>query len=310
MIVPYCSECQRHASGETTRALAVALASGLIAATLAAVLPLLWAPLPVGLYVLLVTVGAVIPVGASVLRRREPKAGHSAAGRALWWASSSEVVCASPQWAAELARANSTASRTTTEAEPRLSRWMFAGLPVGLAAVWFFYTLHHPTVRVVNLTGEPMVLEIDGDEVVSLTATSSESSSAGVELRVAAGRRRLVARTAAGAPVESEAVVVDSGTAHLFAPGADEYCFWLETTGYGRASEGGREIRPLPAGRSFWRLPVEVDTWFAPNPPPSPGEARSSGGRMTALRQARCSEAPSAVRRAAGGFWDAADLHR
>ena len=45
-------------------------------------------------------------------------------------------------------------------------------------------------------------------------------------------------------------------------------------------------------------LPGGIDTWFAPNPGTADPNARSSGGLLTALRQAPCTEAPQEVRSA------------
>jgi hypothetical protein len=68
----------------------------------------------------------------------------------------------------------------------------------------------------------------------------------------------------------------------------------LEQDAYGKVDKPKSRYRPLPDG-TFWTLPVEVDHWFAKNPDPSPDE-RSTGGTLTALRHARCSEAPEGAR--------------
>ena len=61
-----------------------------------------------------------------------------------------------------------------------------------------------------------------------------------------------------------------------------------------RASPGSI-IELLPVGRGIWHLRRRIDTWFAPNPA-TVADSRSTGGRLVALRQALCREAPAPVR--------------
>ncbi len=296
LIVPYCTDCQRHASAVTTRTLAVTVASCLLAATLAATLPLLDEMQGLVAYGTIVLVGALVPVVGSLFWPRRIVPGHTAAGRSVWWLSDGRLACTNPRWAAELAVEAGVEPRRETLGERVFSPWMLAGVLMALGSAPFSWWLYHPLVRVVDLTGSRIELRLDGRAVASVQPTSAESPAAGVELRLPAGKHLLESRDSHGQVVASAEVFIHTGADHLYAPGARGYCFWLETTGYGRAGGQGPVIRPLAGTARFWALPVDVDTWFSPNPAPSRDDVRSSGGELTALRQALCSEAPAAAR--------------
>jgi hypothetical protein len=135
-------------------------------------------------------------------------------------------------------------------------------------------------------------VSVDGRLAIFLEPTSGESPAAGVELRVPSGTRELVVRSAAdGRLLSRQTARFEGGREHLFAPGSDGYCFWLESTGYGRARTERALRQPLEGEEKFWILPRGVDTWFAPNPPAGEQSVRASGGVLTALRQAPCAEA-------------------
>ena len=298
VIVPYCDACQRHASSASTRVLASTLASGILGGTLAAVLPLLWQQASVLALSAAALLGALVPLGVALIRCPRREAGHSSGGRAAWWLPNGELFCASPAWAERLADVNEATLRPETLRDRPRSPWMVTGPVLALVAAPFFYWLQRPLVRVVNLTPGQLTVLVDGATLATLEPTSAESPAAGVELRIPAGTRQLAAvdfrsRTVARATVQARA-----GRQHLYAPGSDSFCFWLETVGYGRAGALGLERVPLVGDDRFWVLP-RVDVWFAPNPPPSPGDDRSSGGIRTALRQSRCREAPASVQAAA-----------
>lgn len=296
VIVPYCTDCQRHASAVVTRTLAVTVASCLLAATLAGTLPLLDETQGVLAYTTIVLMGALLPILLGLLWPRRIAPGHSTTGRAVWWLRDGRLCCTNPRWAAELATTAGVEPRRHTLAERVLSPWMLSGVLLALGAAPFAYWMYHPLVRVVDLTGSRIEVRLDGHTVASVQPTSAESPAAGVELHLPAGKHRLVARDDQGHVVASAEVFIQSGAEHFYAPGARGYCFWLETTGYGRAGAAGPVIRPLEGAARFWALPLDVDTWFAPNPRPALHDVRSSGGELTALRQARCSEAPPAAR--------------
>lgn len=296
LIVPYCTDCQRHASAVTTRTLAVTFASCLLAATLAGVLPLLAETQGLFLYGALVLGGALFPIVVALLWPRRVAPGHTTAGRAVWWLADGELCCTNARWAAELAVESGTEPKWQRVGERVLSPWMLSGVVLSLGAAPFVFWLYHPLVRVVDLTGSRIEVRLDGRAVGSVQPTSAESPAAGVELRLPAGRHLLESRDPQGKLVAKASVFIRSGAEHLYAPGADGYCFWLETNGYGKAGAYGPVVRPLAGAARFWALPVDVDTWFSPNPAPSRDDVRSSGGELTALRQSRCSDAPSAAR--------------
>jgi hypothetical protein len=115
---------------------------------------------------------------------------------------------------------------------------------------------------------------------------------------VPSGERALAVIGPGGRVVEEARVFVKSGARHLYAPASDGYCFWLERSFYGRSGPDVAERRALAGSVRFWVLPSDLDTWFSPNPEPSRADKRSSGGMLSALRQARCSVAPAEVRQA------------
>jgi hypothetical protein len=161
---------------------------------------------------------------------------------------------------------------------------------LALAAAWALYPLHYPVLRVVNLSGAELSIYVDGEPLGVVQPSSGESARAGLQTRVPAGERALEARDPSGAVLEHLQVRFEAGQTHLFAPSSDGFCFWLESTRYGRAKAPARPFVALDPGQRFWVLRGPVDSWFAPNPPSSAADERSTGGVLTALRQARCSE--------------------
>jgi hypothetical protein len=157
------------------------------------------------------------------------------------------------------------------------------------------HRLQFPLVRIIDVTDRALFVTVDGKPVTRVEPSSAESPHAGVSVRLPSGTRRLVATDPSGVVVDEVEVVVLPGRAHLYAPGSQGTCFWLETAGYGR-SRGDAETRVPVAGEvRFWALPEDVDLWFA-RPPPADADGRSTGGLVRAIRQARCSEAPADVR--------------
>ena len=172
---------------------------------------------------------------------------------------------------------------------------MLAGVAVGLMALPFFYRFYRPLVRIVNLTDSRLLVYVDGEMLTSIEPTSAESAAAGVEVRIPAGQRRLQARDPSGSTRATTTVAVRAASPHLYAPASERYCFWIERTGYGRAAglAANTEIVPLEGDARFWVLPDEIDSWFSPIRPEMPGDDRSTGGVLTALRQAPCSALPT-----------------
>jgi hypothetical protein len=150
-------------------------------------------------------------------------------------------------------------------------------------------------VRILNLTDERLTVRVDGHPLGLVEATSTENARAGVEVRVPSGQREFLAEGPGGRVVARATVHVHGAKEHLYAPGSNDHCFWLETTGYGRSAPPNPRLEALTGAARFWVLPGHVDTWFDKNPEASPGGRRTSGGSLTALRQARCADAPGSV---------------
>jgi hypothetical protein len=239
---------------------------------------------------------ATIPIGIVAVWRKSPEQGHTASDRAIWWKSDGALVCTNQSWAERLALSCGLEAQPVRVREAVMSPWMSAGIVLSLSAAPFFHWLANPLVRIINLTDHRLSIVSDGRVLGTVEPTSAESPAAGIELRLPAGRRRLVAQPPLGAPVFARDVAVQAGSEHLFAPGSDEHCFWLENSGYGRAKSVDPPIVPLEGSTRFWILPLTIDSWFARNPSPASADDRSTGGVMTALRHARCSEAPNGAR--------------
>lgn len=291
IIVPYCVRCLRHASAAGTRNLAAAVGSCVLAVTLALALPLAWPAASLWVHVLSVVTVSCLPLVPRAFRRRiEP--GHTAAERAAWWRSERELCCTNPRFAEALsAQSGAEVFEPSRGAEPRFFVWLVAGplvAAVGAPSGWMF---HHPVVRVLNLTDARMTVSIDGRAVASLEPSSAENPTAGVELRLPSGDHSMTTAVLGGEAVGTR-VTLRSGATHLFAPQSVGQCFWLEETGYGRHGGRGTVVLPLAGADGFWVLPRRVDTWFAPNPPATGPDQRSSGGILVALRQSPCARAP------------------
>jgi len=300
LLVGYCDECAEHQASSSARVLAVTLASVLLALASAAGLPLL-AP-ELGLLALLLWVCGLsaLPLGLVLLPARPLGAPHSARGPAVVWDARQRLWCAKPQYAERVAALNGLSEGAATSAvmrERRTSPWLSAGPVLGLGLAGLSYFVYHPWLRVLNLGPVPVQVALDGQRLTSVEPTSNESPAGGARVRVPAGEHTLsVFSSVDGAALGSSAVEFHSGAVHLFAIGADSTCFWLETTGYGREQRVAPSYQPLPSAEHFWVLPGGIDTWFAENPTPSAANTKSSGGLLTALRQAPCAEAPQEVR--------------
>lgn len=296
LIVPYCVRCLRHASAGTTRALAAALGSCLMAATLAFALPIAWPSAQLLVHLSLVGTAAVLPLLTRWVAPRPPP-DHSSRERAVFWLANESLACKSPRFARALSEASpGSESVEAVVREPRFAPWLLAGPILATVLAPFLWYLHHPLVRVVNLTESRLLVKVDGRVVGSVEPTSFESPTAGAEVRMPSGEHELTAEGTAGTLDASRAHIL-MGQRHLYAPGSPGYCFWLEATHYGRAASAEPEVTPLAGQGRFWALPETVDTWFSPNPAPALADRRSSGGVLVALRQAPCAQAPAAVAR-------------
>lgn len=305
LIVQYCEACQRHVSARSTRTLAVVLASWLLSITVGVALLLLWPLAPLGGYLACVALAGLLPLiaGLWVPGLKEP---HTARHRAVFWVSAHELVCTNPRWADQLAANNQTEKASSALVEARFSGWfLMAVLPLGVAPAAHGFLW--PEVSVLNLTDWQLHLYVDGEQVSTLNASAFESLDAVERLRIPAGQRLLEARTMQGTTVSRMRVQIHPGERHLYAPAASEQCFWLERTAYGRVRASETTLEPLPDTGGFWTLSTPIDTWFAPNPRSTPGDVRSTGGVMVALRHSRCVQAPKEVTSSQAG--DTRDWH-
>jgi hypothetical protein len=277
-----------HLGREDTRALAGGVAGVLLGGGLALSLPFASRPLPLLWFAFVVFLAALVPVAVVALWPRRPAPGHASAGPAVRFVAEGTLACANDRYAAELARANGGTSKLARFHERRITTGLLA-VPPGVAGFGVaVLVLSAPVVRIVNLGTERVTVELDGQSIASVEPTSVESASAGVEVRITAGTHALVARTPAGSVVEEASVTVEGGHPHLFAPGSDGYCFWLESADYGRGRTGEPRREPLEGVPHFWPLPADLGGWFRPVPEQARAEARLSGGTVTVLRQAPC----------------------
>jgi hypothetical protein len=288
LIVGYCDDCAKHQGTARARRLSGVLASGLVALSFVLVLPFASPPLPALALAGVAFVGALLPVLVVALWPSRRRPGHTADGPAARFVSNGELLCADDRWGAELARSNDASRRLAPWRERRFSFAMLAApLAAPPLALVAFYVAS-PVVRVVNVTGDQLVVEVDGARRASLPPTSVESPSAGAELRIPVGEHELVARALDGRVLERAHVVVESGRAHLFAPASEGHCFWLESARYGRNVERSAEREPLDGPPHFWSLPTDLGGWCSAPPEAAVAEKRWTGGTVTVLRQAPC----------------------
>jgi hypothetical protein len=238
-----------------------------------------------------------LPLLLVFLPLRPVRAPHAARGPAVLWGPGQRLFCAAPAYGERLAELNGGELSRAAVPERWGSAWLSAGPVLGLGAACFAFFVYHPLLRVLNLGPVAVEVALDGQRLTSVDPTSNESPAGGALLRVPAGAHTLsVFSSLDGSALGSSSVHFESGAVHLFAIGAEQTCFWLETTGYGREQRVAPSYQALSSSEHFWVLPSGIDTWFAANPPPSMESAHSSGGLLTALRQAPCAEAPQEVR--------------
>jgi hypothetical protein len=297
LLVGYCDECAEHQASSSSRVLSLTLASVLLALSSAAGLPLLAPQLGLLWLVLSVCGLSVLPLSLALLPVRPPQPPHSARGPAVFWGEGQHLLCASPGYAERVVLLNGGQLSPARVRERWGSAWLSAGPVLGLGAACLSFFVYHPLLRVLNLGPVRVEVALDGSRLTSVDPTSNESPAGGALVRVPAGTHTLsVVSSVDGTDLGTSSVHFQSGAVHLFAIAADSTCFWLETTGYGREQRAKPSYQALPSASHFWVLPGGIDTWFASNPEPSAANAHSSGGLLTALRQAPCAQAPQEVR--------------
>ncbi len=295
LVVPYCAICHEHVSVGSTRRFAAFVSTLLFTMTLVGGLPLLWQPPSGWVLGVVVAVVGLLPSGLAVAFRGAVLPGHASNGRAVFFRRDGALACTRVDWGDRLALSMGASAVHERLREPRLSRWTALVPLLALGSGPPLFELHFPVVRVVNVSGQTLEVFADDRDLGSVDATSVESQGAGVEVRIPVGQRRLRAVNADGKVVDETTAIIQSGADHLYAPASDGRCFWIETTGYGKAVDFGTRVDPLGAPPQFWTFAEGVDLWFAPTPA-ADDEHRFTGGTLRAVRQARCDESPGVFR--------------
>lgn len=297
LLIGYCDDCAEHQASASSRVLGVALASLLLGLTSAFGLPLL-APRFGAVGLSLVAFGfSLVPFVLLWVPPAKNRADHTASSLAVRFLDGTHLWCARAAYAERVAELNHSSLQSAPRKEDLASPWLFAGPIAALGAAVISFFVYHPLLRVLNLGSARIEVALDGKPLVAVDATSNESPAAGALVRVPAGQHELtVISTTDHALLERVDADFESGSVHLFAPGATDICFWLETTGYGEEQLAKPVYQPLTAEHHFWVLPSGIDNWFAPNPVPASERSHSSGGLLTALRQAPCAEVPPEAR--------------
>ncbi len=296
VIVPYCAVCHRHATSATTRLMGVVASSALLAFTTALTLPLLFDRAGRATILALSVAAALVPTLFALWRGRHRFGGvpRPWLDRAAWWGTDGRLVCVCVPWAQALAARNRSSSEYCRGHRGRRVAWLFVGPLVALVAAPLSFNVFNARVRLLNLTDAPITVGVVGGRMTLVHPSSTESPSAGAWTRWPSGAQRVHVRSESGALIAEDLVFVQPGQEHLYAPLDGDTCFWLESDGYGKSGPSTRLITALAKATRFWVLP-EVDTWFGPNPS-KPQDDRSTGGRLRALRQAPCEEAPTQAR--------------
>lgn len=298
VLVPYCEWCFGRLLRLGTRQMAATLASVLASVTLLLTLPWVFPHWGLFEYIGVATIAAALPpILVSVVRRAESPP-QTSDGRAVWWVGPAALCCTREGFARDVAELNQ-AQRTTASVRPPVQRPMM-WLGVAIACVFgpATYNFLHPQLWVLNLAAAEFELYSETAALGRVPASSLESPEAGLRLRLGVGGRELRAVDHTGKVVASRRVSIAAGKSYLYAPLSEGHCFWLERERYGRAeaaTQGSAHLRLLPPDRDFWAMPSDIDNWFAKNPAPA-RDTRSSGGSLTALRLARCTDAPESVR--------------
>ncbi|MEO8906075.1 MAG: hypothetical protein ABI488_26235, partial [Polyangiaceae bacterium] len=235
LLVGYCDECAEHQASASSRVLALSLASLLLALSGAAGLPLLAPKLGLFSLVVAVTLLSLLPLLVLILPTRAVAAEHAAKAAAVRWTAQGRLWCAARRYAERVAELNAGELIEEPLAERLGSAWLSAGPLLGIGAACLSFFVYHPLLRILNLGTARVEVALDGVELVAVDPTSNESPAAGCLLRVPAGRHWLSVRSSTdGAALGRVQADFQSGAVHLFAFGADDTCFWLETTGYGQ----------------------------------------------------------------------------
>lgn len=286
----YCSTCRDTHARQAARALAFGAIAVLTGIVTALALPLLEPQASLAGHVLAAAALALLPL-----------AGLGSARPIGAWGSAPRVHGLGPL--------GTCVERRVLIGHLRAGRWRVLWLPpIAYRIGWLLVPLlavvlsvlthdwHHPRLWIINLTRDRLWLAVDGVLTAALDPAGNDPARAALELRLPRGARALEAFDERHQRVASVRAVLEGGREHLYAPASAAFCFWLESTGYGR--DATRSIRPLSSDARFFALDTDVDSWFVASPEPPAFDRRSSGGTLTALRQSLCVRAPESVQRA------------
>lgn len=296
VLVPYCSACGDALLRHGTLRIASALAAVVLVVTVLLTLPGVAPNLGVVSYAAIAVCSGVLPPLVAVLFRPGARDDAQFRQRAVWWNSAGSLVCTQKAWAEQLARENQIALTQAGGRVPRFSALMLSGSVLALILAPTLFTFLHPLTVVLNFGADEVEFWVDGQPRGRLPTTQLETAQAGVRVRIGAGVRTLEFRSAEGQVLATTQAPFEVGKAYLFAPLADGFCFWIERDHYGKSASGTpeREYERLAPGAKLWALPGPIDSWFSKNPD-APPDQRSTGGTLSALRQAPCTETPAEV---------------
>lgn len=283
VIVPYCDACLRHAVRPRVMRLGTMYASTLLAifggTLLATLWPSWWQTSAVA------TIVAALPVAWSNWLSLPRQLGHAARGQAvvivpngLAFASESYVRLVQP--------GASEAPKPARLRPRRLGALELVGPVLAIVLTPCLNYLFFPVVRVLNFTDRSLVVSVDERRLGRIEPTSAENPAAGVLLRAPSGRHRITAVDDEGQVASDAVVQIRSGFSHLYAPGANSSCFYLQRVSHGRSQFDGESLVPLSSDDRFWAIPNSVDFWFAPES--TLRSAATTGGVVTHLRMGRC----------------------
>lgn len=283
IIVPYCVECQRHAARPRVMRLGTMYASILLAVFVGALLATLW---PSWWQTSLCAVAiSLLPLLWSRWLSLPRQLGHAARGQAVVVIPRG-IAFASQMYAKLAQEALGSSARVGALRTRRLGALDLLGPVMALLLTPSLNYLFFPVIRVLNLTDRTLIVSVDDGPLVHVEPTSTESPAAGVVTYAPSGRHRMVARDEDGVVASDVVVQVRSGFRHLYAPGANDACFYLQRVSHGRSQFDGDTIVPLTSNERFWVIPNSVDLWFAPESAVRSGA--TTGGVVTHLRMRRC----------------------
>lgn len=283
VIVPYCSTCLRHAARPQLAKISGAYASLLLGISCSILLSAAWD----NRYgaTIFATFLAALPLIWARSVQPPRQLGHAARGRAIVLRSR-EICCASEPYAMRTTQGTEVPCVLIAKAPNRWHAGESFGLILALVLTPCLHHLFFPVVRVVNFTDRTIQILVDDRALASVDPSSGEHPAAGETLRVPSGRHRLRALLDDGTTASDVTVEIRSGFQHLYAPGANDACFYLQRISHGRSRCVGEPIVELHSASRFWVVPNEVDQWFMPEE--SLRSGKTTGGVVTLLRMGQC----------------------